>query len=120
MRDFGRVRLRRAGTVHLRQHGVFALHDGQTTTVLKIMAECEGTLPYSKGTAYIYRQDESGKRLEIPVQLDALLERKSPDVPLFGSDVLYVLDNKGKRIGVGVLDRIVQFGSYNSTRVIMP
>jgi hypothetical protein len=54
------------------------------------------------------------------VKLNALLERKSPDVPLFGSDVLYVLDNKGKRIGVGVLDRIVQFGSYNSTRVIMP
>jgi polysaccharide export outer membrane protein len=105
---------------NVKKPGVFALRDGQTTTVLKIMAECEGTLPYSKGTAYIYRQDENGKRLEIPVQLNALLERKSPDVPLFGSDVLYVLDNKGKRIGVGVLDRIVQFGSYNATRVIMP
>ena len=105
---------------NVRKPGVFTLHDAQTTSVLKMMAECEGTLPYSKGTAYIYRQDESGKRAEIPVQLSALLERKSPDVPLFGSDVLYVPDNKGKRVGVGVLDRIAQFGTNSATRVIVP
>ena len=118
------VRIPEAAKVYVmgnvKKPGVFTLHDAQTTSVLKVMAECEGTLPYAQGTAYIYRQDESGKRLEIPVQLSALLARKSPDVPLFGSDVLYVPDNKGKRIGIGVLDRIVQFGSSNATRVIVP
>ncbi|MFL6464306.1 MAG: polysaccharide biosynthesis/export family protein, partial [Bryobacteraceae bacterium] len=40
---------------NVKKPGAFPLHDGQSTTVLKIMAECEGTLPYSKATAYIYR-----------------------------------------------------------------
>ncbi len=84
---------------NVKKPGAFPLHDGPNTTVLKIMAECEGTLPYSKGTAYIYRQDENGQRTETPVQLAALLARKSPDVPLYGSDVLYVPDSKGKHIG---------------------
>ena len=49
-----------------------------------------------------------------------LLARKSPDVTLFGSDVPYVPDNKGKRLGVGVLDRIAQFGTNSATRVMVP
>lgn len=105
---------------NVKKPGVFSLHDAPTTSVLKVMAECEGTLPYSKGTAFIYRQDDAGKRQEIPVELSALLARKSPDIPLFGSDVLYVPDSKGKRLGIGMLDRIVQFGSYNSTRILVP
>jgi polysaccharide biosynthesis/export protein len=105
---------------NVKKPGAFPLHDGQNTTVLKIMAECEGTLPYSKAIAYIYRQDENGQRTEIPVQLNALLARKSPDLPLYGSDVLYVLDSKGKRIGAGILDRIAQVGSYGASRVIIP
>ncbi|MDQ2946760.1 MAG: SLBB domain-containing protein, partial [Acidobacteriota bacterium] len=101
---------------NVKRPGAFPLHDSQNTTVLKMMAECEGTLPFSKAIAYIYRQDENGQRTEIPVQLSALLERKSPDVPMYGSDVLYVLDNKGKRLGIEVLDRIAQFGSNTSSK----
>ncbi len=100
---------------NVKKPGAFPLHDGQSTTVLKIMAECEGTLPYSKATAYIYRQDENGQRTEVPVQLNALLTRKSPDVPLYGSDVLYVPDSKGKHIGAGILNSVTQLG----TRAVM-
>ncbi len=96
---------------NVKHPGAFPLHDGQSTTVLKIMAECEGTLPYSKAVAYVYRQDENGQRTEIPVQLNALLARKSPDVPLYGSDVLYVPDSKGKHVGAGILSGITQLGS---------
>jgi polysaccharide export outer membrane protein len=118
------VRIPEAAKVYVmgnvKKPGVFTLHDAPTTSVLRVMAECEGTLPFSRGVAYIYRQDESGARAEIPVQLSALLARKSPDVPLLGSDVLYVPDNKGKRLGVGVLDRIAQFGTNSATRVMVP
>jgi len=100
---------------NVKKPGAFPLHDGQSTTVLKIMAECEGTLPYSKAVAYIYRQDEKGQRTEIPVQLNALLTRKAPDIPLYGSDVLYVPDSKGKHIGAGILSGITQLG----TRAVM-
>jgi polysaccharide export outer membrane protein len=102
---------------NVKKPGAFPLHDGQSTTVLKIMAECEGTLPYSKATAYIYRQDENGQRTEIPVQISALLARKSPDLPLYGSDVLYVLDSKGKHISAGILNSITQLGTRS---VMMP
>lgn len=105
---------------NVKRPGAFAIRDGRNTTVLKILAECEGTLPFSKGTAYIYRQTgDSQTRTEIPVQLGSLLARKSPDVPLFGSDIFYVPDQKSKHIAAQVLDRIAQFGSSASSQAVI-
>ncbi len=38
------------------------------------------------------------------MDLDKILDRKAPDVPLQVDDLLYIPDNKGKRLTAGVLD----------------
>jgi hypothetical protein len=37
--------------------------------------------------------------------------RKAPDAALLPNDVLYIPDNRGKRIGLAALEKILSFGS---------
>src|SRR3954462_12917584 len=64
-------------TGNVKHPGAYAVHDGDSSSILKVLAECEGTLPFSDKTAYIYRVSQSGQpRTEIPIPLGKLLARK--------------------------------------------
>ena len=63
-------------------------------------------LPFASKEAYIYRRDENGAKQEIPVELEKIMQRKSPDVTLEADDILYVPDNKTRRTTFTVIDRI--------------
>lgn len=107
-------------TGNVKRPGAYAVRDDENSSVLKILAECEGALPFSGSVAYIYRAAENGQgRTEIPVQLSKLLARKSADVPLFGTDILYIPDHKGKRMTAQVLDRVIQFSAYSSSQALI-
>lgn len=66
---------------------------------------------YSTKDAYIYRAADGGKRTEIVVKLESILKRQSPDVAILPDDILYVPDNKGRRIAMAALERVLMFGS---------
>jgi polysaccharide export outer membrane protein len=105
---------------NVKHPGAYAVHDGESSSILKALAECEGTLPFSSKTAYIYRATQAGQpRTEIPIALGKLLARKSADVPLLGTDILYVPDHRGKRMTAQVLDRIIQFSAYSSSQALV-
>jgi hypothetical protein len=53
------------------------------------------------------------------VALDKILDRKMPDVALQVDDLLYVPDNKGKRLTAGVLDKLAGFGSSTASGLIV-
>ena len=107
-------------TGNVKHPGAYSVHDGDSSSILKVLAECEGTLPFSGNTAYIYRETQAGQvRTEIPVDLGKLLARKSSDVPLIGTDILYVPDHKGKRMTAQVLDRVIQFSAYSSSQALI-
>lgn len=99
-------------TGNVKMPGAFPLNETGTSTVLKALALCQGALPYSQKTAYIYRQEAGGtERKEIPVPLYDIEHRKAPDITLQANDVLFVQDNAGKRLTATVLDKITGFGS---------
>ena len=103
---------------NVRRPGAFPLHEAQSTSVFRILAECEGVLPFTSSVAFIYRREASGNQ-EIPVQLHALLTRKAPDVLLYGSDILYIPDQKSKRMAAEVLARLAQFGSNAGSQALV-
>ena len=78
--------------------GAYPVQNGSETTVLQMLALTEGLAPFAN-------------KNEIPVQLDKILQRKSPDVPLIANDIFYIPDNRGKRIGVRAIEAIVGFGT---------
>jgi polysaccharide export outer membrane protein len=72
-----------------------------------MLALTEGLEPFANKSAFIYRREASGSKNEIAVALDKILQRKSPDVPLVANDILYIPDNRGKRIGVKALEAVI-------------
>jgi len=81
------------------------------TTILQLLALSEGLAPYSAKVAYVYRRAPGGAKTEVPVELAKIMERKSPDVPLQANDILYIPDNKGRRLTAQAIDRLAGLGS---------
>jgi polysaccharide export outer membrane protein len=98
-------------TGNVRKPGAFALREGGEGTVLQMLALAEGLAPFPAKLAYIYRRARDGSRTEVPVELEAILKRKHPDVAVLPDDILYVPDNKARRLTATAIERIVSFGS---------
>jgi polysaccharide export outer membrane protein len=105
------------GNVH--KPGAFPVRDSADETVLKMIALSEGLSAYAAKTAYVYRKDESGTKKEIPVDLDKIMQRKSPDVTLQIDDLLYVPDNKSRRATMTAIDRITMFGASTASGLLI-
>ncbi|HTM52143.1 MAG TPA: polysaccharide biosynthesis/export family protein [Bryobacteraceae bacterium] len=97
---------------NVKRPGVFPLRDAADTSVLKVLALAEGLTQYSARQAYIYRRapDGAGKK-EIEIEIEKIMKRKAPDVPLLADDILYIPDNSGRRAALSVLEKVVMFGS---------
>lgn len=117
------IRVPEAGKIfvvgNVKKPGAFLVRDGSENSVMKLVALAEGLAPFHFKTAYVYRPDASGTRQEIPVDLDKILDRKAPDVPLQVNDLLYIPDNKGKRLAAGVIDKLAGFGSSTASGLIV-
>ena len=117
------IRVPEAGKVfvvgNVKMPGAFAVHDPSDTTVLKLIALTQGLAPFASNEAYIYRREAgSGSQNEIRVDLNKIMRRKSPDIPLLANDILYVPDRSGKRVTMSVLERVFTFGAGLSTALL--
>jgi polysaccharide export outer membrane protein len=117
------IRVPEAGKVfvvgNVRKPGAFPVRDPADESVLKVIALSEGLTPYASKIAYIYRRDESGAKQEIPVELDKIMQRKSPDVSLLVDDLLYIPDNKSRRTAMTAIDRITMFGASTASGLLI-
>jgi len=105
---------------NVKKPGSYVVQDATDLTVLKVLALAGGNLPYTQKEGYIYRETSDGKtKTEIPFQLKAMLDRKAPDVPLKANDLVYFLDNKGRRLTLGTLDRLAGYGASTASGVLI-
>jgi polysaccharide export outer membrane protein len=105
---------------NVKKPGAFPLQDDDETTVLKALALSEGLTPYAMNTAYVIRRDDrTGHKNEIPIELQKIMRRQSPDVTLLANDILYVPDNSGRRNTLGVLAKIATFGAATASGVLI-
>lgn len=94
--------------------------EGSDTTVMKVLAMAEGLAPYANKRAFIYRREAgSGAKNEIPIELKAILDRKTPDLPLMPNDILYIPDNAGKRASLSALEKLIGFGTATASGVLI-
>lgn len=118
------IRVPEVGKIYIvgnvRRPGAFPIQDASGTSLLKLLAVAEGLMPFAAKQAFIYRQQpNSTAKNEIPVELQKIIERKSSDIPLEANDILYIPDNKGKRLTVTTLERIAGFGSATASGMII-
>lgn len=116
------IRVPESGKVYVignvKKPGAFTVQDGVESTVLKMLALSEGLMPYAAKDAYIYRREANGSKNEIQVPLSKIMERKAPDAVLLANDILYVPDNKGRRLTLGALEKVLILGAGASTALI--
>jgi polysaccharide export outer membrane protein len=94
----------------VKRPGVFTV-SGSGSTVIRAMALIGGLDSFASRTAYIYRTDESnGRKNEIPIPIKKILARKSPDLPLYGDDLVFVPNVTGERIGAKTFEIAVGVG----------
>ncbi len=80
-----------------RPGGFVANNDRAQLSTLKLLALAGGMNRIAKkNRAVIIRKDSLGKQQAIPIDLGKIIERKSEDVRLMPSDILYVPDNATK------------------------
>jgi polysaccharide export outer membrane protein len=118
------IRVQEAGKVFVTGNvikpGVYAMQDNADTTVLKALALSEGLKAYSSKLAYIYRRDPgTNTRTEISVELDQIMARKSPDVEISADDILYIPENKGRKMTLGALERLAGFGTSTASGMLI-
>lgn len=109
------IRVPEAGLVYVvgdvKKPGSFRITDGEESSVLKAIALSEGLDQHSSHTAYIYRAEAGRKgKSEIKIDLKRILDRKSDDVPLISSDVLYIPVASGRKAALTALDRSLLIG----------
>jgi polysaccharide export outer membrane protein len=118
------IRVQEAGKVFVTGNvikpGVYAMQDNADTTVLKALALSEGLKSYSSKLAYIYRRDpETNTRTEMSVELEQIMARKSPDVDIAPDDILYIPENKGRKMTMGALERLAGFGTSTASGLLI-
>jgi polysaccharide export outer membrane protein len=102
---------------NVKRPGVFTVQNGDTT-VLQMVALAGGLERFANDNAFIYRKDASGIKAEIAIPLSKIMERKSIDAALEPNDILYIPDNKGKRLTTTAFERIAALGGGASTALI--
>ena len=97
--------------------GSFALSDG--TTLRQAIALSQGTtLNAALGNGVIFRQDAAtGKRLEIAVDVGAVMKGRKQDIPIAANDVVIVPNSRAKTIGNSILKA---FGMGAAQRSVIP
>jgi polysaccharide biosynthesis/export protein len=77
--------------------GSFPLKEG--TTVRQAISLARGTSPKAAlGRSIIFREDQTGKKQEIPVDVGAMMRGESPDLAIMANDVLVVPNSKAKSV----------------------
>jgi protein involved in polysaccharide export with SLBB domain len=90
-----------------RPGGFVSTGDRAQLSTLKLLALAGGfTRLAKKDHAVILRTDANGKQRSIPVELGKIIDRKTEDVRLMPSDILYIPDNSAK----AALIRASEFG----------
>lgn len=89
------IRVPAAGQVfvvgNVKRPGAFLITNGPESSVLKALSLSGGLDSFASHQAFIYRTDDvSGHKNEIPINLKGILKRKTPDVPMFANDMLYI------------------------------
>jgi polysaccharide biosynthesis/export protein len=94
------VKVPPAGIVYVvgqvRKPGGFLLKTNEDLSVLQALALAEGTTSTSAGKSARIIRTQSGKRMEIPVNLNRILAGKAPDPVLQAKDILFVPNSAGK------------------------
>jgi capsular polysaccharide biosynthesis protein len=113
------IRVPESGKVYVignvKMPGAFPVGDGTESSVLKMLASPKALCPMPPKKPISTAAKATAARTKSP-SLCKIMERKAPDTPLLANDILYVPDNKGRRMTLGALEKIAIGGTARRSR----
>jgi polysaccharide export outer membrane protein len=103
---------------NVKKPGAFRVEDGGQTTLLKALAMAEGLAPYAGKFAYVYRPVD-GARTELVVALGKIMDRKAEDVNLTPNDILYIPDNRARRLTTTAIEKAIAFAAGTASGALI-
>jgi polysaccharide biosynthesis/export protein len=118
------IRIPTAGKVFVvgdvKSSGAFPVTDNSDTTVLKALSLAGGVGAYPSAEAYIIRRDEiTGTKRRIAINLKGILNQKVADYPLLADDIFFVPDDTKRKQTNVILDRLATYGAAVATGLII-
>lgn len=109
LRGGEQIRVLPAGHIYVtgsvRGPGAFPINEGDPMSVIKAITLAHGWDQFANpGKAVILRPAANGGWNEAALNLPLILDHRAPDVPMQANDILYVPDNRSKRITEGAID----------------
>ena len=117
---------------NVKKPGAFRADDGGGMSVLKALALAEGLSPYAQKLAYVYHRGDGSNSPTIPaalgalskeketvVELQKLMDRKTSDIALTANDVLYIPDNRSRRVAMTAIERALGFASSTASGAVV-
>ena len=111
------VMVPRAGIVYVigavaRPGGFVLSNDQEQMSTLKLLSLAGGLLHTARSSqAVILRKDSAGQQKETQVDLKKILQRKTQDVALYPSDILFVPESGGKRAVLRATETVIGIGT---------
>ncbi len=96
----------------VKKPGAYAMPGNDRVTVLRALALGEGLTPLASHNDALVVRTVEGRRVEIPVDLGAVLRGKAQDVPLEAHDVLFVPISGSKAVARVALEAFVRVISW--------
>ena len=91
------------------QPGAYGTGGDGARTLLRAISQAGGlTASAASSRALVIRTGANAERLEVPVDLEAVLDGQAADVILHVGDVVYVPKNTGRAFTLGVIDALVR------------
>ncbi len=96
----------------VRNPGSYPVPDQTDTTVMKALSLSGGLGSSPSKEAWVIRRDElTGTKRQIPIELRAILELRADDYALLPGDILFVPNNRRRKETLAILDRLLAFGA---------
>jgi polysaccharide biosynthesis/export protein len=96
--------------------GSFPLKEG--TTLRQAISLAQGTNQVAAAArAIIFREDASGQKREIPVDVTAVMRGRNQDVPIIANDIIVVPNNKTKSVVLPVVNAFGLNAAYLPLRL---
>jgi polysaccharide biosynthesis/export protein len=99
--------------------GSFPLKEG--TTLRQAISLAQNPKPTAApNRAVIFREEPGGQKREIPVDVDAVMKGRNPDIPMMANDIVVIPNSKTKSALYPVLSAFGVNAAYIPTRAIVP
>jgi polysaccharide export outer membrane protein len=114
IRPYDVISVPRAGMIYVSgqvmKPGGFVLNERERISVLEALALAGGAdrMAATQHSLILRRTSASPDRVEIPVDVRALLQGKGEDIALVPDDILFVPDNQAKRVTIRAIEAAVQ------------